>query len=606
MPQKRPGRLNRRCPLAEGLKIARAGHWVYAALILGGIATALTWGILAKERQTQLEKTFVSDAEYAAHIIQRDLNQRAASTHRMARRWEAAGFIPEDLFTADAENHIQDMPGFRALSYANADYVADYVVPSAGSRARGRNIAAFSENRRQAIEQARATGQPTMTTPIELVDGSGLGFILFVPITIDGRYAGSLNAVFHVGSWIDALFIEPALRNTARNYAYQINLGSQVIAQSKNWSSVKAPTFSSSSTRLFGRDLMILLKPTEAYFAMSQSMRPEQVAGFMAALTALLTALAVVAKTAQQAQAAAHKANDGLRLANASLANEVTIRREAEVEALEASAAKSRFLATMSHEVRTPINAIMGMFELIQSADVPMRQRRQAKVGHAAAERLLDLLSNVLEVSRLQAKAVEFVPRRIRLTDLLDQWALGLEAMVRKSGKDLSHSVKAADDLPAMVTLDDRRLHQIVTNVLDNAVKCTDRGHIHLEMFPGSAPQDSVILDISDTGPGIPDAHRDVIFERFTQVDERIVRTNGGSGLGLAIARELAQAMGMTLTLHTTSDSGSVFRLQMPSKILTGGSNENDQDIGDCADIGGRGRSLDTVHDVRDARITGT
>lgn len=606
MPEKRPDRRTQRHPHAEGLKIARVGHWVYAALILGGVATVLTWGILAQERQTQLEKIFLSDAEYAAHIIQRDLNQRAASTHRMARRWETAGFVPEDLFTADAENHIRDMPGFRALSYANADYIADYVVPRAGSRARGRNIAAFSENRRQAIERARATGQPTMTTPIELVDGSGLGFILFVPITIDGRYAGSLNAVFHVGGWIDALFVEPALRNTARNYAYQLNLGPRVIAESDNWSSVTAPTVSSSSIRLFGRDLRILLKPTDAYFAMSRSMRPEQVAGFMAALTALLTALAIVARTAQQAQAAASIANDGLRLANESLANEVTIRREAEVEALEASAAKSRFLATMSHEVRTPINAIMGMFELIQSADIPTRQQRQAKVGHAAAERLLDLLSNVLEVSRLQAKAVEFIPRRIRLADLLDQWALGLEAMVRKSGKDLSHSVTAADDLPTLVTLDDRRLHQIVTNVLDNAVKCTNQGGIHLEMFHIDGPEDSLFLDISDTGPGIPDAQREVIFERFTQVDERIVRTNGGSGLGLAIARELAQAMGMTLTLQATSDSGSVFRLQMPSKILTGESYETEQDICDSADIGGRGRSLDPVHDVRDARITGT
>ncbi|MEP2919214.1 MAG: ATP-binding protein [Sulfitobacter sp.] len=247
-----------------------------------------------------------------------------------------------------------------------------------------------------------------------------------------------------------------------------------------------------------------------------------------------------------------------------SIANDVTelyaAKTRAENSANEAEKAmevRKIFLANMSHEVRTPLNAIMGLFQLIQMADVPPRQKKQAEVGLDASHHLLAQLVNVLEMSRVEADAVEIDPASTDIRSLARQWLETAAATKHRLGKSIELSLEVDEAMPLFAVLDERRVTQIVNNMTDNALKFTKEGRVtiqigHLENTDPSAPP-QLQISVSDTGCGIPENQHEAIFERFVQIDDAQTRENGGSGLGLAISRELATLMGGTLNITCPS-----------------------------------------------------
>lgn len=245
-----------------------------------------------------------------------------------------------------------------------------------------------------------------------------------------------------------------------------------------------------------------------------------------------------------------------------SIANDVTelekARQRAEKSAAEAKKAfeiRKVFLANMSHEVRTPLNAIMGLFQLIEMADVPERQKKQAQVGLEASHHLLGQLVNVLELSRMEADAVELAPERTELRSLAEQWKETAIATNHRLSKPIEVSAVIDDEVPDHWTLDPRRVTQIVNNLADNALKFTKEGRVQISlgMVSGAAEGGAEFLEISvsDTGCGVPKEKQKTIFERFVQIDDAQTRENGGSGLGLAICRELGGLMGAEVTVES-------------------------------------------------------
>ncbi|MEM7613612.1 MAG: ATP-binding protein, partial [Pseudomonadota bacterium] len=421
----------------------------------------------------------------------------------------------------------------------------------------------ISESRREALARARSSDGPAMTSPIQLLDETA-GFIIFVPVRERLKFVGTLGAVFQTETWLSSLISDIPQRSEQIPFVRQIRLAGDVIYQSDGWTDAEGSrTISAPPVDLFGQTLDVALRRQPGAGLTTRDRRPEIVAFFLVCIGIAVAGIIASMQVATDARNWALAANQNLNAANRTLAEEIEVRREAETRALEASEAKSRFLATMSHEVRTPINAIMGMFELIQAAGVPERQRRQASVGRAAAERLLDQLTAVLEMSKLRAKAVTFNPHEINLQDLAEQWAVTLEGMVRRQERDLDFDVVQGPDLPQKLFVDDKRIHQIVTNLLDNAVKYTSEGRVELRITNATSEDGAagVALDVVDTGPGIKASQMDRIFDRFVQIDDNIDRASGGAGLGLAIAKELAEAMGMSLALHESGTEGSTFRL---------------------------------------------
>ncbi|MCF2870497.1 PAS domain S-box protein [Octadecabacter sp. G9-8] len=262
-----------------------------------------------------------------------------------------------------------------------------------------------------------------------------------------------------------------------------------------------------------------------------------------------------------------------------SIANDVTELYEAKTLA-ESSASEAKrameirkvFLANMSHEVRTPLNAIMGLFQLIQMADVPERQKKQAKVGLDASHHLLAQLVNVLELSRVEANAVEIEPKPTDIRSLAEQWFETASATNHRLGKPIELSLEIDETTPQLAVLDERRVTQILNNLTDNALKFTKEGRVTIQVgqvsnTDVSAPQ-QLEISVSDTGCGIACNKREAVFERFVQIDDAQTRENSGSGLGLAISRELAVLMGGALDVTCPSPDdcyATTFSLRLQS-----------------------------------------
>jgi len=248
-----------------------------------------------------------------------------------------------------------------------------------------------------------------------------------------------------------------------------------------------------------------------------------------------------------------------------SLKHEVAVRRRAEGRAVHANDIKSTFLANMSHEVRTPINAIMGLFELIEAAEVPARQQRQARAGQVAAGELLKQLTNVLDVSRLEAKSLDLNIRTEQLAPLFSDLLHLLEAAIATAGKPIEASIEIIGDVPETALMDRRRVDQIVINLIDNAVKFTSEGKIDLQVSSGECGGVPVLcIAVSDTGSGIPAEGLGRVFDRFAQIDGAMTRKTGGTGLGLSICKELAALMHGDLTVQSTEGAGTTFTLILP------------------------------------------
>ncbi|SNS70412.1 MULTISPECIES: ATP-binding protein [unclassified Azospirillum] len=257
---------------------------------------------------------------------------------------------------------------------------------------------------------------------------------------------------------------------------------------------------------------------------------------------------------------------------------------QAAEQARAADRAKSEFLATISHEIRTPINAIQGCLQILGAHGLNPSQARLAEVMGSSSANLLALIEDVLDMARMEAGRVTLDPG---VTDL---GALLREVMVlttpKADHKGLMLSLRPAPGLPAAVLADGRRLRQILLNLVGNAVKFTEKGHVSLTVEPlvpppGAAaasalengqPPVWVRFEVTDTGIGVPADKLDSIFLSFSQGDNTLTRRFGGAGLGLSIAKQLAEMMGGSIGVESVPGQGSRFTVTLPLTVVQPGS----------------------------------
>lgn len=246
-----------------------------------------------------------------------------------------------------------------------------------------------------------------------------------------------------------------------------------------------------------------------------------------------------------------------LRIREVQLNRSLALARDA---AVEAATAKSTFVATMSHEIRTPLSAVVGMNELLLGTDLDPAQREYAERAAASGALLLELITDVLDFSRIEAGALALESRPFDLNRLVTGSASVLSFAAESKNVPLLVDVDAA--CARHVLGDATRLRQVLVNLLGNAVKFTDAGEVRLTVSPAQRPS-AVRFEVADTGIGIDPASQQRLFEPFTQADESTTRVHGGSGLGLAICRSLVAMMGGRIEVESTPGAGSRFSFEL-------------------------------------------
>jgi signal transduction histidine kinase/CheY-like chemotaxis protein len=257
---------------------------------------------------------------------------------------------------------------------------------------------------------------------------------------------------------------------------------------------------------------------------------------------------------------------------------DVTARKRAEAEllraketALAANGAKSEFLANMSHEIRTPMNAILGFSDLLNRSSLDSKQRGHLQAITSSGKTLLTLINDILDLSKIEAGKLELQYESISLRQIIQEIQQIFSPKATDKGLQLITEIDS--DLPPLVSLDEVRVRQILFNIVGNALKFTEQGRVIIRartLAVHEHGRTDLVIEVEDTGIGIPAQEQARIFESFSQVSGQSTKKFGGTGLGLAITKRLTEMMGGNVSLESEFGHGSAFQLFFP-KVETAG-----------------------------------
>ncbi len=280
----------------------------------------------------------------------------------------------------------------------------------------------------------------------------------------------------------------------------------------------------------------------------------------------------------KHAQVELQTSRDELARINEQLAHNAAQSRQLAADAMLASRTKSAFLANMSHELRTPMNGIIGFSQLLLEESLTPSQAEYVHTVHASAESLMRILNGILDLSKVESGRLELDETRFDLWEAVESTLDLFHPQAYEKGLELLCTV--SPELPRQLIGDPIRLRQVLTNLMGNALKFTEHGSISIRVsLEQQSEADAVVgFTVSDTGIGISPDKQSVIFDRFTQADERLTRRYGGTGLGLSISKQLVEAMGGSITVESDLGKGSEFHFTAKFRLSRGETSQSDHE----------------------------
>ena len=443
------------------------------------------------------------------------------------------------------------------------EYVPVYFIePSLPNQAALGYDLASDPSRRTSLEQARDSGLPIATAPIQLAQGPGnaAGFLVLLPVfdrpvpsdpsERRQKLAGFAVAVFRIDVLVGKAFRDLEAAGLRAELFDHSPEGERLFTLAPP----PAPPLRSGSTawlEIAGRRWAVVFTPTQSF--------PAACSRGSSSLF-LVIGLLFTLSTCAHLIHAARRAHDISR-ANAALQEEVAVRQRAEAAAAAANKAKSDFLTSMSHEIRTPLNAILGYTQLMRRDPTLPPDQLDATLGiQTSGQHILGLINEVLDLAKIEAGRMEH-----HAADFdLGQLASSIQSTFRPlcTQKRLAFRLELPSKPSLRVHGDEGKLRQILINLVGNAIKFTRVGEVQLHLRPMQSPQHHWLLEVLDTGLGIPESEQPDIFKPFHQGSGHAHQ--GGTGLGLAIAQRQVQFLGGSLQFQSERGVGSRFYFSIP------------------------------------------
>ena len=480
-------------------------------------------------------------------------------------------------------------------------YPVYYVEPMAGNEAALGFDLASNATRLAALNQARDSGRSVATAPITLVQEKGeqAAFLVFLPVyhgdnavaltTVAERrdhLRGFVLGVFRTGDVIEGAAVSDLVSSGVDLLVEDraAAAGTEVLYDSRNHDSKgfqvrpepeEDKVMSATAIDVGGRQWHLSFIPTSRYLAAQVTWHLWMVLVGGVLFAGLLGAvLLMMSGRAERVALLVEERTAELTEVNADLTDEITERRriqqelvEAKLNAEQADRTKSEFLANMSHELRTPLNAIIGYSELLkEDADEAQQTAASSDLGQilSAGRHLLALISDVLDLSKIEARKMEVSLESFEPESLINEVVAMVEPLVEKNGNSLEVEI---GDVGTAYT-DQTKVRQVLFNLLSNAAKFTERGAIVLRC---RAFQEGVATwleyQVTDTGIGMTEAQMEQVFEAFSQADSSTTRLYGGTGLGLAITKSFCQLLGGVIEAKSQMGVGSTFTVRLPATL---------------------------------------